>query len=70
MAAVALYTYCQKFKTECSSLWRIEELRLSTVSRKDLMALTEEAARVSGIDYVMNAYATRQRHPRRLDNDK
>jgi hypothetical protein len=30
--------------------------RLSTISRKDLMSLTEEAAQVSGIPYVMNAY--------------
>jgi hypothetical protein len=30
--------------------------RLSTISRKDLMALTEEAAKISGIPYVMNAY--------------
>jgi hypothetical protein len=31
--------------------------RLSTISRKDLMALTEEAAKISGIPYVMDAYA-------------
>lgn len=30
--------------------------RLSLVSRKDLTALTEEAAKVSGIPYVMDAY--------------
>ena len=30
--------------------------RLSTISRSDLMALTEEAAKVSGIPYVMSAY--------------
>jgi hypothetical protein len=29
--------------------------RLSTMSRDDLMALTPEAAEVSGIDYVMGA---------------
>jgi hypothetical protein len=29
---------------------------LSTISRKDLMALTEEAAKISGIPYVMDAY--------------
>jgi len=29
---------------------------LSTVSRKELMALTKEAADVSGIPYVMDAY--------------
>jgi len=30
--------------------------RLSLLSRDDLMALTEEAARISGIPYVMDAY--------------
>jgi hypothetical protein len=30
--------------------------RLSTISRNDLMSLTEEAAKVSGIPYVMDAY--------------
>jgi hypothetical protein len=55
--AVALYTYCQEFKTGMKQLMAgSRNFRLSTVSRKDLMALTEEAARVSGIDYVMNAY--------------
>jgi hypothetical protein len=29
--------------------------RLSTISREDLMALTEEAAYISGIDCVMEA---------------
>ncbi len=29
--------------------------RLSTMTRDDLMALTEEAADVSGIEYVMSA---------------
>ncbi len=29
---------------------------LSTISRKDVMYLTEEAAKVSGIPYVMDAY--------------
>ena len=30
---------------------------LKTISRNDLMALTEEASKVSGIPYVMDAYA-------------
>ena len=29
---------------------------LSTLARRDLMALTEEAAKVTGIPYVMDAY--------------
>jgi hypothetical protein len=31
-------------------------MKLSTISRNDLMALTREAADVSGIPYVMDAY--------------
>jgi len=31
--------------------------RLSSISRRDLIALTEEAAKVSGLPYVMEAYA-------------
>jgi len=31
--------------------------RLSTVSRSDLMSLTEDAAKISGIPYVMEAYS-------------
>jgi hypothetical protein len=30
--------------------------RLSNLSRSDLMSLTEEAERISGIPYVMSAY--------------
>jgi len=30
--------------------------RVPAISRNDLMALTEEAAKVSGIPYVMDAY--------------
>ena len=29
---------------------------LSTISRKDVMSLTEEATKVSGIPYIMDAY--------------
>jgi len=29
---------------------------LSTISRKDIMSLTEEAAKISGAPYVIDAY--------------
>lgn len=55
--AVGLYTYCQKFKTGIQQLMAgSRNFKLGTISRKDLMALTEEAAYVSGIPYVMDAY--------------
>jgi len=58
LGAVGLYTYCQKFKVGLQQLMAgSRNFRLSTMSRKDLMALTEEAAKISGIPYVMDAYA-------------
>ena len=58
LGAVGLYTYCQKFKVGLQQLMAgSRNFRLSTISRKDLMALTEEAAKISGIPYVMDAYS-------------
>lgn len=57
LGAVGLYTYCQKFKTGLQQLMAgSRNFRLSTISRKDLMALTFDAAEVTGIPYVMDAY--------------
>jgi glutamate synthase domain-containing protein 2 len=54
--AMAIYTYGQKFKTGLQQLMAgSRNFRLSTISRDDLMALTEDAAYVSGIPYVMEA---------------
>ena len=56
MGAVGVYTYAQKFRTGLQQLMAgSRNFRLSTMSRDDLMALTPEAAEVSGIDYVMSA---------------
>jgi glutamate synthase domain-containing protein 2 len=57
LGAVGIYTYCQKFKVGLQQLMAgSRNFRLSTISRKDLMALTEEATKISGIPYVMDAY--------------
>jgi glutamate synthase domain-containing protein 2 len=57
LGAIGIYTYCQKFKIGLQQLMAgNRNFRLSTISRKDLMALTEEAAKISGIPYVMDAY--------------
>jgi glutamate synthase domain-containing protein 2 len=57
LGAVGLYTYTQKFRVGLQQLMAgSRNFRLSTISRKDLMALTEEAAKISGIPYVMDAY--------------
>jgi len=57
LGAAGIYTYCQKFKVGLQQLMAgSRNFRLSTISRKDLMALTEEASKISGIPYVMDAY--------------
>ena len=56
MGAVGIYTYSQKFKTGLQQIMAgSRNFHLSTMSRDDLMALTPEAAEVSGIDYVMSS---------------
>jgi hypothetical protein len=57
LGAVGLYTYCQKFKVGLQQLMAgSRNFKISTISRKDLMSLTEETAKISGIPYVMDAY--------------
>ncbi|MCX6685498.1 MAG: glutamate synthase-related protein [Methanoregula sp.] len=56
MGAVGIYTYTQKFRTGLQQIMAgSRNFRLSTISRDDLMALTEDASMVSGIEYVMAA---------------
>jgi glutamate synthase domain-containing protein 2 len=55
--AMAIYTYSQKFKTGLQQLMAgTRNFTLANISRNDIMALTEEAAKISGISYVMDAY--------------
>ncbi|MCK4534547.1 MAG: FMN-binding glutamate synthase family protein, partial [Syntrophobacterales bacterium] len=57
LGAVAIYTYSQKFKVGLQQLMAgSRNFNLSTITRKDVMALTEEAEKISGISYVMDAY--------------
>lgn len=54
--AIGIYTFCRKMKQGLQQLMAgSRNFKLSTVSRNDLMALTEEAAKISDIPYVMNA---------------
>jgi hypothetical protein len=56
MGAVGIYTYTQKFRTGLQQIMAgSRNFRLSTITRDDLMALTEDASMVSGIEYVMAA---------------
>jgi glutamate synthase domain-containing protein 2 len=57
LGAVGVYTFCQKIRVGLQQLMAgSRNFKLSLVSRRDLMALTEEASRISGIPYVMEAY--------------
>ena len=54
---MGIYSYGEKLKVGLQQLMAgSRRFNINTLSRKDVMALTEEAAEVSGIDYVMNAY--------------
>ena len=55
--AIGLYTFSQKFKAGLQQLMAgSRNFNLSLVSQKDIMSLTEEAAKISGIPFVMDAY--------------
>jgi glutamate synthase domain-containing protein 2 len=57
LGAIGIYTFADKVKTGLQQLMAgSRNFRLSTISRNDLMALTEEAAKISGIPYVMESY--------------
>lgn len=57
LGALGIYTYIQKFRTGLQQLMAgSRRFRISAISRNDVMALTEDASRISGIPYVMNAY--------------
>lgn len=57
VGAIGLYAFCDKMKVGLQRLMaRSRNFKVSTISRDDLMALTPEAAQVSGIAYVMDAY--------------
>jgi Glutamate synthase domain 2 len=56
LGAVAIYTFVDKLRTGLTQFMAgTRSFRLDTLNRADLVALTEEAAKVSGISYVMDA---------------
>jgi len=57
LGAIGLYTFIDKLRVGLQQIMAgSRNFRVSTISRNDLMALTPEAAQVSGIPYVMDAY--------------
>jgi len=57
LGALGIYTFADKLKVGLQQLMAgSRNYRVSAISRDDVMSLTEEAAKVSGIPYVMDAY--------------
>lgn len=57
LGAVAMYTFVDKLRTGLTQFMAgARSFRLDTISRQDVVALTEEAAKVSGLAYIMDAY--------------
>jgi hypothetical protein len=55
--AIGVFTFTEKLKLGLQELMAgTRSFRVDKIARKDLMALTRDAADVSGIPYVMNAY--------------
>ena len=57
LGAIGVYSFVQKLNVGLQQLMAgSRNFRLSAISRKDIMSLTEEAAKISGIPYIMDAY--------------
>ncbi len=57
LGAIGIYSFTQKIKVGLQQLMAgSRNFKVSAISRRDLMSLTEDAAKVSAIPYVMDAY--------------
>jgi glutamate synthase domain-containing protein 2 len=57
LGAVGIYSYAQKLQVGLQQMMcGARKMSVPSIGRDDVMALTEEAAKVSGIAYVMDAY--------------
>lgn len=57
LGALGVYSYCEKIRVGLQQLMAGTRcFNLAAISRRDLMSLTEECARVTGIPYLMDAY--------------
>ena len=57
LGAVGMYTFIDKLQVGLTQLMAgARSFRLDTLHRSDVAALTEEAAKISGISYIMDAY--------------
>jgi glutamate synthase domain-containing protein 2 len=57
LGAVGIYSYCERIKVGLQQLMAgTRNFSLPVISRRDLMSLSEECAKVTGIPYLMDAY--------------
>lgn len=57
LGAIGIYSYADKIKTGLQQIMAGARcFSVGAISRKDIMSLTDECAKVTGIPYLMNAY--------------
>jgi len=57
MGAVGIFSYGEKLRVGLQQLMAgARAFSVPAISRRELMSLTDECARVTGIPYLMNAY--------------
>jgi len=57
LGAVGIYSYCEKLKVGLQQLMAGARcFSIPAITRRELMSLTEECAKVTGIPYLMDAY--------------
>jgi len=57
LGAVAMYCFTDKLRTGLQQLMAgSRNFRVDTISRNDVAALTEQAAKISGLPFIMDAY--------------
>jgi len=57
LGAIAVYTFADKIQVGLQQLMSgSRNMKLDTISRADVVALTHEAADISGLPYIMDAY--------------
>ena len=57
LGAVGIYSYAKKMKVGLQQLMAgTRYFSLAVITRRDLMSLTEECTKVTGIPYLMDAY--------------
>jgi hypothetical protein len=57
LGAIGIYSYAEKIKVGLQQLMAgARRFNVNVINRKDLMSLTEECAKVTGIPYLMDCY--------------